>query len=91
MTVRCRLLGGMLVLCSVATACAATGPLRQTVSLDGEWDVAEGAMDAVPATFAHKCPVPGLADMAQPPFEGVGPKATRATTRLSSTSMHGCG
>jgi hypothetical protein len=64
----------MLVLCSVAAACAAPGPLRQTVSLDGEWDVAEGAMDAVPATFAHKCPVPGLADMAQPPFEGVGPK-----------------
>jgi hypothetical protein len=39
----------MLVLCSVAAACAASGPLRQTVSLDGEWDVAEGAMDAVPA------------------------------------------
>ncbi|HUU10154.1 MAG TPA: discoidin domain-containing protein [Phycisphaerae bacterium] len=74
MTVRSLLLGGMLALCSVAAACAATGPLRQTVSLDGEWDVAEGAMDAVPATFAHKCPVPGLADMAQPPFEGVGPK-----------------
>jgi len=49
MTVRCHLLGGMLVLCSVAAACAAAGPLRQTVSLDGEWDVAEGAMDAVPA------------------------------------------
>ena len=45
---------------------------RATLSLDGEWDVAYSADATPPSSFASKAPVPGLADMAQPPFEDVG-------------------
>ncbi|MCX6865185.1 MAG: hypothetical protein NTV46_03010 [Verrucomicrobia bacterium] len=47
---------------------------RRVISLDGTWQVAEGAMGEVPKTFDHQVAVPGLADMAQPAFEAVGVK-----------------
>ena len=47
---------------------------RMVVSLDGTWQIAEGSMAEMPKTFAHTVPVPGLADMASPAFEGVGVK-----------------
>jgi beta-galactosidase len=46
---------------------------RKTISLDGTWQIAEGSMDKVPTSFTHEISVPGLADMARPAFEGVGP------------------
>ena len=46
--------------------------LRRTISLDGAWQVAEGAMERMPAAFEHTVPVPGLVDMARPPFVEVG-------------------
>jgi len=52
-------------------ATAAT-PLRSVLSLDGEWQVAEGKLAQLPLAFEHKIPVPGLADMALPPFKNVG-------------------
>ncbi len=42
---------------------------RQTVCLDGVWQVAEGKLDVVPRVFDHKAPVPGLLDMATPAFD----------------------
>ena len=45
---------------------------RKTISLNGTWQMAEGTMEQVPESFAHQGPVPGLADMAVPAFEGVG-------------------
>jgi beta-galactosidase len=58
------------------TACAmAAGPQdgsRQVVSLDGRWQIAEGSMGEVPRRFDRSVPVPGLADMAEPPFAEVG-------------------
>ena len=45
---------------------------RGAISLDGQWDIAQGSMDQVPARFEAKAPVPGLADMAAPAFEAVG-------------------
>lgn len=45
---------------------------RKTILLDGTWQVAEGKMDVMPETFDHKVPVPGLLDMAIPPFETPG-------------------
>src|ERR1700744_1324730 len=48
---------------------------RQTVVLDGNWDVAQGTMDAPPTQFTSKVPVPGLIDMAQPAFSDVGVKS----------------
>ncbi len=42
---------------------------RQTISLDGTWQVAEGKLDVMPEVFDHTAPVPGLLDLAEPPFE----------------------
>ena len=52
---------------------AAKAPVsRTTLSLDGTWDVGESeAATPAPAEFLHKAPVPGLANLAVPQFEGV--------------------
>ncbi len=52
---------------------------RRVLSLDGEWQIAEGRMDLVPARFDHRVPVPGLVDMARPAFAEVG--TTNSTMR----------
>ncbi len=40
-----------------------------TVSLDGQWQIAEGKLpDRIPTSFAHTVPVPGLVHLAKPPF-----------------------
>ena len=40
---------------------------RTTVSLNGIWDIEDSReVDAVPAGWNHKAPVPGLAHPAQP-------------------------
>lgn len=49
--------------------------LRNTLSLDGQWQIAQGGMDKVPETFDHTVPVPGLVDMAVPAFADVGIKS----------------
>src|SRR5262245_56748490 len=43
-------------------------PLRRIVSLDGTWEIAEGAGDGTqaPTAFPAKIPVPGLVDLARP-------------------------
>lgn len=46
--------------------------VRRTVSLNGEWQVAEGGTDQIPVRFDHQVPVPGLVDMAKPAFAEVG-------------------
>jgi len=61
------------VLLSVLSA-DAKGALRQTTSLDGQWQIAEGGMEKVPEKFAHTVPVPGLVDLATPAFGDVGIK-----------------
>ncbi len=50
------------------------GPYRSTISLDGEWQIAEGKMDQPPANFARTVPVPGLVSLAKPAFDAPGPK-----------------
>jgi beta-galactosidase len=44
---------------------------RLIVSLDGEWEIADSAEDRMPASFDRRVPVPGLANLARPPFAGV--------------------
>lgn len=58
-------------------ATASTKPLapRRVVSLDGTWQVEQGALDRRPAAFAHTVVVPGLVDMAVPAFQDVGKKS----------------
>jgi hypothetical protein len=51
--------------------------LRRTISLDGEWQIAEGGMNAIPSKFNHTVPVPGLVDRAKPVFEQVGVKSVK--------------
>ncbi len=66
---------GMIITAWAALAVTASAEGgRKTVSLDGTWQIAEGSMAEVPRAFSHEAPVPGLADMAVPAFEGVGPK-----------------
>ncbi|MGA2616049.1 MAG: glycoside hydrolase family 2 TIM barrel-domain containing protein [Thermoguttaceae bacterium] len=47
-------------------------PPRRVVSLDGAWQVGQGSMTSVPASFSHTVVVPGLIDMAAPAFAEVG-------------------
>jgi len=45
---------------------------RQTLSLDGEWEVGESLeADSAPSSFQHRVPVPGLTHSATPPFPEV--------------------
>ncbi len=45
---------------------------RESLSLDGVWQVEQGTMDAAPKSFSHQVAVPGLLDMAEPAFTDVG-------------------
>src|ERR1035441_3238837 len=47
---------------------------RRTLSLDGQWQVAEGKSDVPPTVFAHTVPVPGLVSLVKPAFDAPGPK-----------------
>lgn len=51
-------------------------PPRRSISLDGQWQVAQGTLDRVPERFDRTVPVPGLIDMAQPTFDEVGRKSS---------------
>ncbi|MCX5683096.1 MAG: hypothetical protein NT049_05355, partial [Planctomycetota bacterium] len=51
-------------------------PPRTVISLDGSWQVEQGAMDTPPLAYTHTVVVPGLVDMAQPAFAEVGKKST---------------
>jgi hypothetical protein len=45
---------------------------RVTVPLDGTWQIEDGVEpDAVPSSFTHNVPVPGLANLASPAFPDV--------------------
>jgi beta-galactosidase len=56
------------------------------ISLDGEWQIAEGGMDQAPADFSRTVPVPGLVSLASPAFaepglEGAGKEEARKDSR----------
>ena len=45
---------------------------RVTLSLDGTWQIDQSVSPGdLPAAFRHQVPVPGMANLAQPPFAGV--------------------
>jgi len=54
---------------------------RTVVSLDGQWEIAEGRLDEVPTRFDRRVPVPGLVDLATPPFESPGSTVSPAERR----------
>ncbi|MEO9005064.1 MAG: hypothetical protein ABI288_10015, partial [Ginsengibacter sp.] len=47
---------------------------RNTISLNGKWQIAEGTKEVIPKTFDHTVQVPGLVSLAVPSFNNVGPK-----------------
>jgi hypothetical protein len=71
-----------------AWAAAIVGPLlavfasgvgaveRTTISLDGQWQIVKRPEATPPARYDSTVPVPGLADMAEPPLEDVGQPVT---------------
>ena len=65
---------GILLGAGMTVAGAAENPLRRTLNLDGQWQIAEGGMDKAPEKFEHVVPVPGLVDLASPAFHDVGIK-----------------
>ena len=50
---------------------------RKILSLDGNWQLAEGSLNTVPKAFDRQVVVPGLVSMAKPAFEEVGVKSSR--------------
>ena len=71
-------LSAAIVLAVGAEALTADIPaLRQAISLDGTWQVEQGAMESAPKDFTHAVVVPGLIDMAQPAFTEVGVKSSQ--------------
>ena len=55
-----------------------TSSQREIVSLDGEWQIQDSVEpEAIPHTFEHTAPVPGLAHLATPPFPEVDEYQTR--------------
>ena len=47
---------------------------RNTISLNGKWQIAEGTKEIIPKSFDHTVQVPGLVSLATPAFKNVGPK-----------------
>ena len=54
---------------------------RSVIDLGGTWEIAEGSREKPPTRFDHTVSVPGLADMALPPFRSVGVKEVTDTLR----------
>jgi beta-galactosidase len=53
--------------------CKSESARRETISLNGTWQIAEGKKDVIPPIFNHTIPVPGLVILAQPEFENAAP------------------
>jgi len=68
------LLASVVFLSTAYVTTARAEGTREVVSLDGTWQIAEGTLEEAPKSFDRQTPVPGLADMATPAFEGVGVK-----------------
>lgn len=50
---------------------------RKILSLDGNWQLAEGSLNTIPKAFDRQVVVPGLVSMAKPAFGEVGVKSSR--------------
>ncbi|MEK7677329.1 MAG: glycoside hydrolase family 2 TIM barrel-domain containing protein [Verrucomicrobiota bacterium] len=61
-----------LALAGLFCASLSAAPGRFTQSLDGPWQIEDGKSPTeIPAAFTHTVPVPGLANLAKPPFPDV--------------------
>lgn len=69
---------GLLALTSAEAALKPLAP-RQSLSLEGTWQIEQGGLEAPPAKFTRTVPVPGLVDMATPAFTEVGKLSQQRT------------
>ena len=61
-----------LMLCCLTVPAASKPRERLTMPLDGTWQIADSvSAEQIPAVFDHTVPVPGLANLASPPFPDV--------------------
>ena len=60
-------------LCLAAASCTGRSGNRQTISLNGTWQIAEGKKDIMPPVYNHTVPVPGMITLAEPSFENAAP------------------
>ncbi len=60
---------------------------RNTISLNGVWQIAEGNKDIVPNSFNHTVQVPGLVSLAKPAFKDVGPIVKDRRSILQSDTL----
>ena len=68
----------VLMLCCLTASAASKTRERITIPLDGTWQIADSVSpEEVPAAFGHTAPVPGLANLASPPFPDVDKFASR--------------
>lgn len=67
-----------MLLWTIVCAPQASTAQRRVICLDGTWEVAEGSLAERPLRFDHTVPVPGLLDMANPPFEQPGSTVAQA-------------
>ncbi|MEO6187975.1 MAG: glycoside hydrolase family 2 TIM barrel-domain containing protein [Ginsengibacter sp.] len=58
---------------------------RNTISLNGKWQIAEGTKDDIPKSFDHTVQVPGLVSLSIPAFKNVGPKVEDRNNSLSQS------
>jgi hypothetical protein len=88
----CRLLLLSAVIC-VQVAQAALKPLapRQSLSLNGTWQIEQGDMAAPPARFTRTVSVPGLVDLAVPAFTEVGQVSVQRQAFWYRRSFHVAG
>lgn len=59
--------------CLLIAGCTQNVSKRETVSLNGTWQIAEGKKDIIPPVFNRTIQVPGLVIMAEPAFENAAP------------------
>src|SRR5262245_21759929 len=61
---------------------------RMVIPLDGEWEVEDGLdPQTIRSAFTNRAPVPGLVDLAAPPFEEVGRPSTKRSWFFYRTEL----
>jgi hypothetical protein len=60
---------------------------RDSISLNGVWQIAEGSMDKIPVGFDHSVQVPGLVSLATPPFRDPGPRVKNRRSLIQKDTL----
>ncbi len=68
----CAIAGMMVIAATCSGRTNETTGTRQTLSLNGQWQIGQGELNEPPAEFPSTVVVPGLVDMARPAFADVG-------------------